>query len=853
MLRSSTSGFIALAMSLLLVYSCNQTAEKPIVLETGVAQELAQYRSQQISQVQYQLQFDIPNEITTPIAANLDLNVVIHDLTSPLILDFNPDRSLPIAIIVNEKKIKTIHEQEHISIPSQHLKLGKNKINIRFTAGELSLNRNEDYLYTLLVPDRARTLFPCFDQPDIKATYQLTITAPKEWKVLCGGSLQSFEELENSTRHQFGTTDLMSTYLFSFVAGKFESAKADEARSMTMLYRETDPLKIKTSIDPIFELHSGALDFLEDYTSSAFPFQKFDFAAIPGFQYGGMEHTGAIQYRESTLFLDNSATKSQELNRAKLIAHETAHMWFGNLVTMKWFNDVWLKEVFANLMADKIINPAYPAINHELQFLTSHYPLAYDVDRTKGANPIRQNLDNLNNAGSLYGSIIYHKAPIMMRQLESLLGAKKFQLGIIQYIERFSNSNADWNELIDILDEFTSMDLNQWSKAWVHSPGRPVITSEITYRDNEIDLFKIRQKAEDNSETLWPQIFEVSFVYTDTTIILPINLSGQLVEVTQAKELPKPNYIIYNSNGFGYGTFPVDEALIDNLASIDNEVARGSSYLNLFENTLSKRVEVADALTVLIAGLTEEQNELILQNITSNVNELFWSYLSLNDQGKYQSEIEKVLLQRLLEDDEANIKKTLFNLFQGIAYSDSGKSLLYQIWSNELKIKNLNLNEDDFTRLAMQLALYQHKQAIEILDLAKNTLTNPDKIKRFKFLLPALSNDLNERATFFESFQERKNREKENWVLTASYYIHHPLRQKTSIEQLRMSLDLLSEIQETGDIFFPKAWLDNTIGMYASRDAFDVLETFNTENENLNNQLKMKLLQASDNLYRLYE
>ena len=126
---------------------------------------------------------------------------------------------------------------------------------------------------------------------------------------------------------------------------------------------------------------------------------------------------------------------------------------FGDLVTMRWFNDVWMKEVFANFMADKIMNPVFPEINHKLNFMMSHYPSAYSEDRTKGTNAIRQYLGNLKNAGSLYGRIIYNKAPIMMRQLESLLGEAEFKEGIQEYIQTYANGNADWSELVTILDQ----------------------------------------------------------------------------------------------------------------------------------------------------------------------------------------------------------------------------------------------------------------------------------------------------------------------------------------------------------------------------------------------------------------
>ena len=218
-----------------------------------------------------------------------------------------------------------------------------------------------------------------------------------------------------------------------------------------------------------------ALDWLESYTSRKFPFEKLDFVLIPSFQFSGMEHRGAIYYNAPAILLDKTATQQQHLSRANLIAHETAHMWFGDLVTMKWFDDVWLKEVFANFMAAKIVNPSFPDVNHELRFLLQHYPTAYEVDRTTGANPIRQKLANLNEAGSLYGPIIYAKAPIVMRQLEEMLGADQLQEGLREYLNQYAFANATWADLIGILDKRTDEDLSAWSRVWVDEPGRPTI------------------------------------------------------------------------------------------------------------------------------------------------------------------------------------------------------------------------------------------------------------------------------------------------------------------------------------------------------------------------------------------
>ena len=248
---------------------------------------------------------------------------------------------------------------------------------------------------------------------------------------------------------------------------------------------------------------------MEEYTGIKYPFDKFDFVLIPSFQYGGMEHIGNIFYNADQLFLEESATKNQKLNRASLIAHETAHMWFGNLVTMKWFDDVWLKEVFANFMAAKIVHPSFPDINHDLGFMLKHHPSAYGEDRSGGTYPIQQKLDNLKNAGTLYGRIIYQKAPIVMRQLETMIGQTNMRNGLQEYLTRFSYDNAVWDDLIDILDRDTEIDLRQWSEAWVKEPGTPVVGSKMNLDDQKKIGPRLNQKNKRPVKNSGPQQVDI--------------------------------------------------------------------------------------------------------------------------------------------------------------------------------------------------------------------------------------------------------------------------------------------------------------------------------------------------------
>ncbi|GAA4298811.1 M1 family aminopeptidase [Aestuariibaculum suncheonense] len=834
------------------IVSCNQKSnQENHLLVEGISSELATYRKNQVSDIVYNLSFNIPLEREKAITSKLNLNLQISDLDYPLYLDFNEDKSHLKSVSVNGKDIKINHEREHLIISQKYLNLGNNDVSVVFDAGEVSLNRSEDYLYTLLVPDRASTLFPCFDQPDLKASYKLEITAPSNWKVLCGGALESEETVDNYTKHVYGVTDKMSTYLFSFVAGVFnETSQKPADMEMTLLYRENDSAKIAASIDAIFEHHQNAVDFLEEYTQYPFPFQKMDYATIPGFQYGGMEHVGAIQYKESSLFLDGTTTQERLLNRARLIAHETAHMWFGDLVTMKWFDDVWLKEVFANFMADKVVNGSFPNINHDLKFLTSHYPTAYSEDRTLGATPIRQHLGNLKNAGTLYGNIIYHKAPIMMRQLEVIMGEEPFQKGMRNYIKSYANDNATWNDLVELLDNETPIDLKQWSEVWVNQPGRPVISDSIVYsRDDIITHFEIMQHAENGSENLWTQAFSIGLVYKDSVHLASVNLEGKQTTLNSVVGLPKPKAVIYNYNGLGYGVFPVD--LNQNIYHIEDDVARGFSYINLYENMLSGNLSAMSAFNELLQGFKVEKEDLIINLISGELKSVFWKYFTKEERDLMLQPLESFLQGRLKEDLDPSIKKTVFNLYKSVVYSETGKDFLYKVWNKSITLDNVYLNENDYTSIASALAIYKHEKADEILKIAHEQITNADRKRNFEYILPALSQDEEVRDAFMKSLAKPENREKESWVLDGLAYVHHPLRQASGQKHLKLCLDLLEEIQLTGDIFFPKAWLVATVGGYTSPEAYQVLQQFLNDNPNYSPVLKNKLLQATDPLYRV--
>ncbi|WP_035957768.1 M1 family metallopeptidase [Bryobacter aggregatus] len=506
--------------------------------QPGISEALAAERARRIRDIHYELHLQVPAQREQPIVGTAKIRFSLQQPEQPVVLDFAPGADHILSVSVPYRWVNG-----HLV-----LRKGAEPIEIRFRAGDAPLNRNPDYFYSLFVPARAHFAIPCFDQPDLKTRFSVTMQVPAGWQAI-------------SNAAPGVATEPLPTYLLSVAAGKFQ---VEQSGRLRLFHRETDRKKVDRNLKAIFELHERAIRAMEEYTGLPYAFGKFDFVALPAFQFGGMEHPGAIDYKAESLFLDESATQQQLLGRASLIAHETAHMWFGDLVTMKWFNDVWLKEVFANFMAAKIVNPSFPQLNHELRFYLSHYRTAYDVDRTAGANAIRQHLANLNDAGSMYGPIIYQKAPIVMRQLEALLGETKFRNALRVYLKRYSFSNVTWDQLITILDEQTPADLKTWSKIWIDTAGRPPAGKTKSYGH---------------------------FVLPD-----------------------------------GYGSYTLDAHsrtyLLAHLPEIPDALTRAIAWGTLWENMLDGKVAERDLQLLALAWLPRESDELNIQRTLTDLTRL---------------------------------------------------------------------------------------------------------------------------------------------------------------------------------------------------------------------------------------
>ena len=821
----------------------------------GVSETLARERAATIRALRYELSFVVPADLGEPLQARAILRFT---LAAPhrVVLDFAQPRDAIRSVRAGGAELPITVGDGHLIIPAQATRAGENEIAVEFVAGNAPFNRDQEFLYTLFVPARAHLAFPCFDQPDLKARYTLSLDVPAGWEAVANGAASSTESDGQRTRVRFAETQPIPTYLFAFVAGKFsvESARRN-GREFRMFHRETDAAKVARNREAIFDLHAAALAWLEEYTAIPYSFSTFDFIAIPSFQFSGMEHPGAMLYNAASLLLEESATQNQMLDRANVIAHETSHMWFGDLVTMRWFNDVWMKEVFASFMAGKIVNPSFPHVNHDLRFLLANYPAAYQVDRTAGANAIRQPLANLDEAGQLYGAIIYQKAPIAMRQLEMIVGETPFRDGLREYLKTHAFGNATWVDLVTILDARTPEDLSAWSRAWVEERGRPEFSTSLRVEGGRVSRLTLNVTDPLQRGLVWPQRLRIAVGYATGVQEVPAYINDATTIVREAEGMPAPLFVLPNGAGLGYGLFVLDERsrayLLANLEAIADPLTRGSAWVTLWDNVLESRVGAGVFLDLVVRALPAETDEQNVQRVLAYTTRAFWRHLGAAERARRAPALEAMLRAGIDRASTSSAKAAWFSAFRDEALTSAGVAWLERLWRRTETIAGLPFSETDEIAMALELAVREVPAWKEILQTQLERIQNPDRKARFAFVMPALSADPRVREQAFARFRQVDNRRREPWVVESLAYLNHPVREAHARRFIGPSLDLLREIQRTGDIFFPTRWTEAAMSGHRSPEAAAIVRDFLGRELQYPQRLRWTVLSAADELFRI--
>lgn len=842
--------FIGVA-AISLLTACGSPVPDAALLQPGVSRELAQFRKEHFKEVRYNLFFSIPESREEAVTGKADITLVIRG-RQPVIIDFRGESEQVASVLLNGRKVLYTVKDEHIVIDTREVANGENRVTIEFMANDQSLNRRDEFLYTLLVPDRARTLFPCFDQPDMKSLFTLSLEVPFSWQAVANGAIEQVDSTSVTGRRRvyFRETEPLSTYLFSFVAGKLtRETYSRDGRNISIYHRETDPKKVAQCSDIASEVFD-ALEWQEEYTQIPYPFAKYDLIILPGFQFGGMEHTGATLYTDGRMFLNENPTLNERLVRSSLIAHETSHMWFGDFVTMEWFNDVWTKEVFANYYASQMIEPLFPEVNHSLNFMLDYIPAAYSEDRTAGANPVKQQLENMRDAGLMYGNIIYDKSPVILEMLIKKMGKESFRKGIQEYLKTYAYGNATWEGLIGILDKYTDDDLSAWSRVWVNEKGMPEISGVIT----EGKTLLVAQKDPLRRGLHWEQDLSFLVVYPDGKTE-DVQVSFKKEAMFCFKDLKRPagegTFVIPNADGKGYGFFCLFEnnanACLSYLPFCKDEVLRGSLLITLYENLLNRRIPAELYMEAMLDYLPGETNFLLFSAALGYIG---------NCQRLYPSDpekLEQVLWRIVTTAEQPQRRLQAFRQYRSIARSPEAVRRLYALWKDGIEPAGCSLSENDYISLSYDLAIQMPDKADEIVATQQARITNPDRKRQYAFISPSVSPQKEVRDSVFASLLVAGNRRVEPWASAALSNLNCQLRQQEAVGYIRPALEALQEVQRTGDIFFPRDWVRALLSGHTSSAARKEVDDFFAAHPDYPVLLSNKVRQQADHLYRLYD
>jgi len=476
----------------------------------------------------------------------------------------------------------------------------------------------EVYLYSQFEVADARRVFACFEQPDLKADFSLTIDAPDSWTVLSNSpSPEPVPSREGILTWQFTPTERMSTYLVSIIAGPYASAKGD-------VYRSVDGREIPLGIwarkslieyvdaDEIYEVTKQGFEFYEANYGFPYPFRKYNQIFCPEYNAGAMEHPGNVTLVESYIFR-TKPTGALIDRRVITILHEQAHMWFGDLVTMKWWDDLWLNESFAEFMSHLAAVKNTRWKDAWVTFLASEKSGAIQQDLLPSTHPVAADIRD----------ITYGKGASVLKQLVAWVGLEEFLAGVRSYIAKYAWGNATLADLLAELEATSGRDLSRWTKVWLQEAGANVLSPEIVEKGGVVESFAIRQESDGRSSLRPHRIgvggFDVIDGKLTRTFSAELDIDGELTEVPELAGAKRPALLLVNDEDLAYTKIRLDEkslaTAVEHLDGFEDRLARTNVVFAAWDMCRDGLMSATDYANIVLKALPDETDGTVLRFI----------------------------------------------------------------------------------------------------------------------------------------------------------------------------------------------------------------------------------------------
>ena len=497
---------------------------------------------------------------------------------------------------------------------------------------------NQVYMYTQGAPALSRNIFPNFDQPDLKAPFTLSVIAPSIWQVLSNNPLIEKVTIDsNSSKWSFSKTPPISTYLYALIAGPYFHV-ADEYHGKKVV-----PLGIyirnslADKLDPenIFQTTKQGLAFYENLFDLEYPFAKYDQIAVVDYNWGAMENPGAVTFKEDRFVFRSKVTDRQHLDRASVILHEMAHLWFGDMVTMQWWNDLWLNESFAEWIAYFALAESTRFSSAWVSFNADVKNWAYRADQLSSTHPIATDAPDVETGSTNFDGISYAKGASVLKQLCAYLGDEVFFAGIRSYFRKFAWKNTTLQDLIDELQSASGKDLSSWGKSWFQSAGVNTIVPVLTTENGTYSSLAIKQlppAVPSGSNDLRTHLIGVGlYDLIDNQIILrkriELVIEGELTSIPAFVGEPVADLILLNDGDLAYTKIGFDtssiETLRNHLGKIVDPLARAICWSAVWQLLRDAQLSSTDFIAIALAGLQTEDDmdvcAIVLTQLTTAV------------------------------------------------------------------------------------------------------------------------------------------------------------------------------------------------------------------------------------------
>ncbi|WP_110589080.1 aminopeptidase N [Microbacterium suaedae] len=578
----------------------------------------------------------------------------------------------------------------------------------------------EAYLYTQFeVPD-SRRVFAVFEQPDLKATFQFTVTAPKEWKVVSNQPTPEPipHEEGGSATWGFEPTPRISSYITALVAGPYEEVRDElvnsEGRTIPLGVFARKSLWADMDADYIFEKTKQGFAYYEEKFGVPYPFAKYDQLFVPEFNAGAMENAGCVTFTETYVFR-SKVTDAVKERRVVTILHELAHMWFGDLVTMKWWNDLWLNESFAEWASTIATAEATEWTEAWTTFNAMEKTWAYKQDQLPSTHPVVAEISDLEDVQVNFDGITYAKGGSVLKQLAAYVGIEAFFAGVGAYFRKHAYQNTRLDDLLVELERTSGRDLKTWTAKWLETAGvntvSPVIDDDV---DGIITRFAVMQTAPADHPTIRPHRMGIGFYEMrgdslERTHHVEVDIDGDLTEIPELVGHRRPALVLLNDEDLAYAKIRLDDqslaTAIAHIADIADPLARSLVWGAAWDMTRDGEMTARDYIDLVLAGLGTETESTTVRTTLAQVRLAAHSYVAPDTREAQRAKVADGLWS-LLEKAApgSDMQLQLATAFALAASRSEHWDRVRQLRDGSLELPGLDIDQDLSWQLLVSLA-----------------------------------------------------------------------------------------------------------------------------------------------------